>query len=281
MNSNYDFRPGIFGKFINLSSSKKYSTSSFMSAPDAFKWLRDFKKESSESFVYPNLDFLEDDGRQAKFQAAWDKETHRVQFQCALNNIPTYRQDKHREKLEPVLEELRLKFKARDQFQVMLREIRLYRHKKNIQPALTEVVRIANNRVAIEHSGINFRSIMREDPMATDVTRLFPNDVQVQIDLSDPTSHLSSWGYRWDNRYDGGGLDEFSDSQRAAVYFEELKTQLGYDWSDEVLRENYVRDPNAVWDGSLIQEPYYGDLEEIPFFDDMLGSFADIFVIFN
>ena len=33
MSSNSDFRPGIFGKFINLSSSDEYSTSSISSLP--------------------------------------------------------------------------------------------------------------------------------------------------------------------------------------------------------------------------------------------------------
>lgn len=161
----------------------------------------------------------------------------------------------------------------KESFQPVLEELHLGIHKRKFQPVLEELTAQLNNAVALEHSAIHFQHIIREDP--TDVTQLDPSDLQVY--LSEPTNHLSIWETGWDPRFYDGGMNEFTCSQLAEHRLDELKPHLGYDRSRDTLIINEEQDPQGCRTGSSQTEPYFGPDAEIPFFVDMVESFADVF----
>ena len=184
-----------------------------------------------------------------------------------MNNIDRIELD-----IELLHRELDMEF-HRESFQPVLEELHLGIHKRKFKPVLEELTAQLSNTVALEHSAIHFDHIIREDP--TDVTQLDPSDLQAY--LSEPANHLSMWETGSDTRFYGGGMDEFTCSQWAAHRLDELKPRLGYDWSRDTLILNEERDPEGCRTGSLQTEPYFCPDAEIPFFVDMVESFADVF----
>lgn len=161
------------------------------------------------------------------------------------------------------------------ELQHVLNELPLGIHKRQFKPVLDELLVESNNRVGVEHARIHFEHIIRPDP--TDVTQLFPSERQTY--LSDPLNHLSTWKT---NRAPGarGGIDEWTCSRWAAERFDGFKARLEYDGCRDNLIQNEEQDPEGCRAGSLESEPYSPDAE-IPFFADMVDSFADVFGVFG
>ena len=168
-------------------------------------------------------------------------------------------------------------------------------HEESLQPVREELLVQSNNKIGLGHSKIHFGHIIREDP--TDVTQLDPSDRQIY--LSDPENHLSTWDSGRDNRFYDGEVDEFTKSQEATKWVDNIiggiQAPLGYNRFLRTLIQAEEWDPAGcdrflgtliqaeAWDpagcsaGSLESEPYFGPDEEIPFFEDMVDTFANVF----
>jgi hypothetical protein len=168
-------------------------------------------------------------------------------------------------------------------------------HEESLQPVREELLVQSNNQIGLGHSKIHFGHIIREDP--TDVTQLDPSDRQIY--LSNPENHLSTWDSGRDNRFYDGEVDEFTKSQEATKWVDDIiggiQAPLGYNRFLRTLIQAEEWDPAGcdrflgtliqaeAWDpagcraGSLESEPYFGPDEEIPFFEDMVDTFANVF----